>query len=528
MTNLAMNITSEEAVAGARLIERLDEGHRGEAWKGERMEDGATVAVHILGPDVEGRARRAFEEALSTIDLAISEKAPPPGILVPREIDPERGAFHTKLCTMGTVDDLPAIRWQLNRRIELVATIAETLEWLHERGLAHGALSPAAVLLDEDFAPHVLGVDRVNLLVGTAGDTTEPKHFAKYASPEARNGEKVDARSDIFSLGRILHYLLASRHPDEPDEDLPKLEVISMSPAGLVRIIRKCTCKDPALRYQDVDSFLADLVHFGHHERVGLPHPKVEERNITGLSASVLPERFDRRAQRLAREQAEREAKALESMPPARDVPRGGRFGLAVLGGVLLLASLGAGYSVIDGEGTANLGAALGAALLALLLPAGRRRVLLNRAVFAIGAAVLVYTLGPGDLLAVAGARSRLTSESPSMRAASVRTLVAHGERDFTNQDLSGCNLSRTDLTKVVFVGTRLRAADLSGADLYGADLSHADLTQAKLEGALLDHADFATADGLAETYCDRRTSLPRGARCVNGHLELVGQGVRR
>jgi serine/threonine-protein kinase len=527
MSELATEM-SEDVVSGARLVEPIHEGARGTIWRAEAVGDGSTVAVHVLHPTLDEASKRAFLAALSTVDLAIAEKPPPAGILAPRDIDRERGAFATKLCAMGSLDDLPALRWQLNRRLEVVATVAEALEWLHERGLAHGALSPAAILLDEDFAPHLCGVDRVNLLVGTVGDSREPKHFAKYASPEARAGQKVDARSDIFSLGRILHYLLASRHPDEPDEDLPKLEVISMSPAGLVRIIRKCTCKDPALRYQDVDSLLADLVHFGHHERVGLPHPKVEERNITGISASVLPERFDRRAQRLAREQAEREAKALESIAPARDVPRGGRLGLAAVGGVVFLGMLAAAYSVPDFETGANTGMAIGAALMALTLPAGRRRVLLHRAIFALGAAMLVWTLGPAGWLQVIGARGRLAHPSSTTRTAAVRTLLAHGERDFSGQDLSGCDLSRLDLTNVSLANASLRAADLSGADLHRARLEGADLVQAKLEGALLVHTDLSQAEGLLESYCNRRTSLPRNAQCVSGHIELVEQGVPR
>mgnify|MGYP001811889225 FL=1 len=66
------------------------------------------------------------------------------------------------------------------------------------------------------------------------------------------------------------------------------LEELGSFPAGLVRIIRKATCRNPDERYQCLDDFTFDLDRYREHEGVGMIHPDIEDRN-TGI-LSVVPD----------------------------------------------------------------------------------------------------------------------------------------------------------------------------------------------------------------------------------------------
>ncbi len=509
-----------ETVANAVIQEQLGEGSRGVWWRAEK--DGEAVAVHVLSDSASPAERDAFiKDAKRLRHLGVSE---PEGILVPLDVDSERGAFATKLCTEGTVENVPSLRLPLNRRILLIATIAEALEKLHDRGIAHGAIAPATILLDDRYRPWFAGVEGDNLLLGTRGDDIEAVHAERYAAPEARTaGGKIDRRSDIYSLGRILHYFLTSRHPKEPDEELPRLEALSMSPAGLSRIVRKCTCAKPGDRYQEINDFLADLTKFGLHEEVGLAHPEVEERNVTGISASVLPKRFDLKERRLARQRAEKEAALLSIAPTdVPDTPRKALVGVGVAGSLALLVVA----FVVPSAATTGLlvGTMIFAGLISLALPAGKRRTLLNRVVFAGAAACLVWVIDPAELVAHVGARGQLSDASSGARSMAARLLVQHGDRQLAGVDLSHANLSGLDLSSADLSGANLDGADLSNSDLNSANLSSANLQAAKFDDANLTQVDLSGAEGLTTAYCNPGTYLPPELDCAGNQLVLVEQ----
>jgi serine/threonine-protein kinase len=297
----------DQIVAGARLIEQLGTGLLGSFWKGNV--DGTDVAVHVLRTTVSEERRTSFVRAVFELHEATLHERPQ-GILAPLDVQRTPPGFRARLCAAGSVEDLPALRWPIGQRVEMLAKIAEALEWMHAHGLAHGALSASSVLLDDELEPWLAGLDGVHLALGTAADSAEPTALRAYASPEAKSEEAIDVRSDVFGLGRILHFLLASEHPDEPDEELPRLFRLKNQPEGLVRIVRKCTCLDPADRYPSVAALLADLARFPEHDAVGTPHPAVEGTRVQMIS--TLPPRLARRAR--ASLAAERET---ASNPPA-------------------------------------------------------------------------------------------------------------------------------------------------------------------------------------------------------------------
>ncbi|MFO0902233.1 MAG: serine/threonine-protein kinase [Pirellulales bacterium] len=142
--------------------------------------------------------------------------------------------------------------------------IAAGLAAAHRQGLIHRDIKPANILLED-------GEERVRItdfgLARAADDAslTRSGHIAGtplYMSPEQAEGEAVDARSDLFSLGSVL-YALATGHPPfrastplavlkRVSEDAPRAirEVNPAIPAWLENIIARLHAKDPAQRFQ--------------------------------------------------------------------------------------------------------------------------------------------------------------------------------------------------------------------------------------------------------------------------------------
>lgn len=175
----------------------------------------------------------------------------------------------------GVFRDLPWGSWPLEQRVRYFGEVAGIVQRFHVRGVPVGTLSPKYIAVDEELTPFILGPR----LAPRSGP---------YVAPETASERRLDLRSDVYSLGRLLYFVVAGEDPPREAVDVARLEELSKFPAGVVRIIRKATCRDPDLRYQNVESMLADLMDYRQHLDVGMTHPEVEDRN-TGL-LSVVPE----------------------------------------------------------------------------------------------------------------------------------------------------------------------------------------------------------------------------------------------
>lgn len=154
---------------------------------------------------------------------------------------------------------------------QLLAGIASALDYAHEKGMIHRDIKPANVLLrsrtkpvtlDEplplDVQPVLTDFGLVRLLDSTMHTTTgSVSGTPAYMSPEQARGEKVDERTDIYSLGIMLYEMLAGAVPFHADttfgmlmkhinEPPPAIKGISFD---LQAIVDRALAKDPSLRY---------------------------------------------------------------------------------------------------------------------------------------------------------------------------------------------------------------------------------------------------------------------------------------
>jgi serine/threonine-protein kinase len=159
----------------------------------------------------------------------------------------------------------------LNLALSLARELAEALECAHLQGVVHRDLKPANILITEDKHAKIadFGVAKLNLanhtLAGRALGTPA------YMSPEQLNGDPVDGRSDLFSLGVVLYTMVTGYRPFQGNsaltvsfkvvnrEPIPATVLECQLPPGLDSVIDRAMAKDPAERYQSGKEMARDL-----------------------------------------------------------------------------------------------------------------------------------------------------------------------------------------------------------------------------------------------------------------------------
>jgi eukaryotic-like serine/threonine-protein kinase len=147
---------------------------------------------------------------------------------------------------------------RLIEALDLAEQIATELAASHERGIVHGALEPATVMIYPVQQVQVVGFGPASPAVGATA----------YRSPEQFRGATGDARSDIWALGVILYEMLAGRVPFAGTaeevarailEDAPPPLAVPEVPRTVSRIVERALAKDPAERYGRMEQMRADL-----------------------------------------------------------------------------------------------------------------------------------------------------------------------------------------------------------------------------------------------------------------------------
>jgi serine/threonine protein kinase/tetratricopeptide (TPR) repeat protein len=150
--------------------------------------------------------------------------------------------------------------------------ICDALAVAHERGIIHRDLKPGNILLTHsgikllDFGLAKVRVCRRNGAISTQTESGTILGTPSYMSPEQAQGQTVDVRSDIFSLGSLLYELLTGRRAfSGPNAMATLVSVLRDEPtpidghSRLKNIIARCLRKHPADRYQSVVDLRAAL-----------------------------------------------------------------------------------------------------------------------------------------------------------------------------------------------------------------------------------------------------------------------------
>ncbi len=510
-----------ETLLGARLVEQLGSGQSGVVWRAE-LGDGTVVAVKYFDRTraTLGLAAPAFRRSvrlLSRVMLADAKVAVPKLYCVARnELTVVMEYFPN-----GTVAGVPALGWGTAELVKFFEQLCREVAALHDLGMVHRSIKPNNILIDAELGPVLADPDGVDLEeAGKEG----PSDYRLYSAPEELTGMGTQSpTADVYSLGRILHFLLLGTDPSLQAHDIAPLDSLTKAPEGLVRIIRKATARDAVLRYQWVSELIADLQHYEQPAAVGLarqgPAPGEFFLGLSSLppGAPSMPPAAPT-AKAAGAPAAPKPAARQAASSPSRLQRRLGFAGAYGLAACLV-------YLLVEAAPTPAAASALGIALtlslalLTLLYPAlGARPRLFSAALAGLVAALLLQV--EPDRIVLVRWKYTLGHGHPGLRAQVARHLAAYASRDMDGVDLSLANLSRADLSRVSFRNANLSKADFTDASLQDADLEGANVSEANLAEADLFGSNIARAQGWSRAHCGPSTVMPTGWDCLNGSPE--------
>jgi eukaryotic-like serine/threonine-protein kinase len=164
----------------------------------------------------------------------------------------------------------------IDEAVALAAQLAETLEFVHERGVIHRDLKPENLLVTPTGDLVVLDFG-IALLQGARRLTfhrlTSSVGTPDYMAPEQVSGERGDARTDVYAVGAILYEMLTGRPPFQGDNALavmaqrltsdprPPREVRPDVSPALDTVVRKALRRERSERYPTMAALREDLLH---------------------------------------------------------------------------------------------------------------------------------------------------------------------------------------------------------------------------------------------------------------------------
>jgi serine/threonine protein kinase/Tfp pilus assembly protein PilF len=263
----------------------LGAGGMGEVYRATDTKLGRDVALKVLpaemAHDPERLARfRREARALAQLDH--------PNIVTIHSVEESDGVH---FLTMQLVEGLPLDRLipqgglPAEQIVEIASALGDALAAAHEKGIVHRDLKPANVMVSSEGRVKVLDFGLAkDFRAPNAGDATMTSASRTevgvvmgtpaYMSPEQTSGRVLDHRTDIFSMGVVLHEMATGHRPFGGNSSAELVSAILRDtppsvtdvrpdlPSDLARIIRRCLEKDPRHRVQtarDVSNEFRDL-----------------------------------------------------------------------------------------------------------------------------------------------------------------------------------------------------------------------------------------------------------------------------
>ena len=258
-----------QTISHYRVLSKLGEGGMGVVYKAEDTKLRRTVALKFLPPQAAEHDERFLREAQAAASLNH------PNICTIHEIDEEHGFIAMEFIDGPSVKEkIDARPLPLEEALDIVIQASKGLQAAHEKGIVHRDIKPANLMLTPEGQVKIMDFG----LAQVGNRTRITKAGASVGtpacmSPEQTQGQPIDRRSDIWSIGVALYQMLTGRLPfDGGNEQAigygivhhapdPVTALRSGLPVELDRILAKALAKAPEQRYQNIADLAVDLRH---------------------------------------------------------------------------------------------------------------------------------------------------------------------------------------------------------------------------------------------------------------------------
>jgi eukaryotic-like serine/threonine-protein kinase len=253
------------------------------------------VAIKLFSPQLaRGEARTRFlrearvvgklshPSVITVHDMGVEESSETPYLVM----ELVEGQSLEKLISKGSIPFPAACEWG--------AHVAVALSVAHKRAVIHGDIKPANILITTENRVKLTDFGMARLANHNGGDTSV-RGTPAYWCPEQILGRAQDARSDIFSLGVVLHEMLTGINPFA-GESIPTLcnKILSSTPlppshsnpsipAALDDLVRSCLAKEPQMRIASAETLADQLFPLARRaappaQPVAVPEPAFRSR----------------------------------------------------------------------------------------------------------------------------------------------------------------------------------------------------------------------------------------------------------
>lgn len=281
-----------DRIGNCRVVDEIASGGMAVVYRAIQDDLNRTVAIKALKSALAGDEQivTRFEREAQSLAALQHEN-----IINIFDFHRERGAlFIVMEYVQGTdvydlLEDCGRLPYDVSAVVAL--QVARALDYVHYQGVIHRDIKPANIMISRQG-----GVKLMDF--GIAQDRNYERELTQtgtgigtpsYMSPEQILGDKLDARSDIFSLGIVLYQMATGRKPfieDEQRSAMNKIRLEAHTPARklnpeipreLERIIDKCLHKEPKSRWRSgqalvmaLERFLSKHVEMNYHTRLVL------------------------------------------------------------------------------------------------------------------------------------------------------------------------------------------------------------------------------------------------------------------
>jgi serine/threonine protein kinase/tetratricopeptide (TPR) repeat protein len=265
-----------ERLGAYELLRPLGAGGMAEVWLANRADGAFERQVALKIPHLRNVPAQMAERFARECRILATLETPSIARLYDAGVD----ATGAPYIAMEFVQGEPLVAWcdarelDTSARIRLFIQVLESVSYAHRRQVLHRDLKPSNILVTEQGEVRLLDFGVARLLRGETGGPSMTQAWGNaltpaYASPELLRGEPVDLRSDVFSLGVVLHELLTGVRPGQQPSRAADGQRGAL-PSGLCGAMEKALTPDPAHRFADAASFAEALRPFGQPETTRL------------------------------------------------------------------------------------------------------------------------------------------------------------------------------------------------------------------------------------------------------------------